>query len=185
MNDKLMKINLSANALIEKKFTDSLLEINSTTQKYGLVVTEDIAREITEARQTALKENDRVDFNPDTSVRLVKAFSESYYITQDTFSETIGEMLDLFYFIKNETNNAISDDEIIKEMLTVFNETCFGVMEVMQSKGLEKILRKHKFGDTNIWDDYEKKKLKFGDTDVWHDYEKLEEKLRHDDTWRE
>lgn len=186
MNRELIKIDLSANALVERKIIDNLLEINSTTQKHGLVVTEIIAKEIAAARQQALKENDRIDFSSDTITRLVKAFSESYYITQETFSETIGEIIELFYFLQNEINNILSDDDLISEMLITFNETCFGVIEVMQSKGVEKIIRKYKLGDTKIWDDYENQnRFKFGVDDVWHDYEKLEDKLKHGETWRE
>jgi len=185
LQNELIKIDLSVNALVEKKFINNLLEINSTTQKHGLVVTEIIAKEIAEAHNLALKENDRVDFSSDTVTRLVKAFSESYYITQETFSEIIGEIIDLFYFLKNEIDDVLSDDDMISEMLIVFNETCFGVIEVMQSKGVEKIIRKYNFGDTKIWDDYEKDRIKFGVDDVWHDYEKFEEKLEYGETWRE
>ena len=185
MNRELIKIDLSVNALVERKVIDNLLEINSYTQKHGLVITETIAKEIAESRQYALKNNDRVDFSSDTITRLVKAFSQSYYITQETFSETIGEIIDLFYFLKNEISDFLSDDDMISEMLIVFNETCFGVMEVMESKGVEKIIRKYRFDDTKIWDDYEKDRINFGYDDVWHDYESFEEKLEYGETWRE
>ena len=91
----------------------------------------------------------------------------------------------MFYFIKNEIEDALSDDDLISEMLIIFNETCFGAIEVMQSKGLEKIIRKYRFGDTKIWDDYEKMREVFGVDDVWHDYESLEDKLKYGENWRE
>ena len=185
MNRELIKIDISVNALVERKVIDNLLEINSYTQQHGLVMTETIAKEIAEARQAALRDYGRVDFSSDTTARLVKAFSQSYYITQETFSEIIGEIIELFYFIKNELGNTLSDDDLISEMLIVFNETCFGTVEVMQSKGVEKIIRKHKLGDTKIWDDYEKDRIVFGVDDVWHDYESLEDKLKYGENWRE
>ena len=195
MNRELVKIDFSPNALIERKIVAHLLEINSTTQKHGLILTEAIAKEIAEARQYALKENDRIDFSSDTLTRLVKAFSESYYITQENFSEIIGEMLDLFYFLKNEIDDVLSDDDMISEMLIVFNETCFGAMEAMYGRGVEKIIRKYSFGDRKIWDGYENPDRfsfgvkeawhEFGVDDVWHDYEKLEDKWEYGETWRE
>ena len=187
MNRELIKIDLSTHALIERKLVDNLLEAAATAQKHGLVLTETMAKEIVASREQTLKDNDRVDFSSDTVTRLVKAFSESYYITQETFSETICEIIELFYFLKNEINDVISDDDMIREMLIVFNETCFGVMEIMQSKGVEKIVRKYRFGDTGIWADYENphRRFKFGTGDVWDDYEKLEDKWEHGETWRE
>ena len=156
MNRELIKLDFSPNALIEKKLAADLLEVNSTTQKYGLILTEQIAKEIIEARQYALKANDRVDFSSDTLTRLVKAFSQSYYITQETFSEIIGEIIDLFYFLKNEIKDEISDDDMISEMLIVFNDYCAGVMELMQNKGVEMIIRKYRFKEwadlADIWD---------------------------------
>jgi hypothetical protein len=160
---------------------NSLLETNSTTQKYGLVLTEAIAREIAEARAFALKDNDRLDFSPATTARLVKAFSQSYYITQETFSETIGGMLELFYFLKNEIAGYadLSDDDMINEMLIVFNDYCAGVMELMENKGVEKIIRKYKFGDTEIWDSSTSTgEFIYIDTDGG-------EQFVYDETWRE
>lgn len=183
MDRNLIKIDLSVNTLAERNLVNNLLEINSTTQRHGLIVTEIIAKEIAEARRQSLKDNDRVDFSSDTTARLVKAFSESYYITQETFSETIAEIIELFYFLKNEINDVLSDDDMISEMLIVFNETCFGVMEIMQSKGVEKIIRKYRFGDTEIWDDYE---IDNRNRDwVCSENERLEDRLEYGETWRE
>ena len=152
MNRELIKIDLSPHALVERKLLDNLLEAATTAQKHGLILTEAIAKDIVAAREQTLKDNDRVDFSSDTITRLVKAFSQSYYITQETFSETICEIIELFYFLKNEINDVLSDDDMIYEMLDVFNNHCQGAMELMQNKGVEKIIRKYRLGDIEIWD---------------------------------
>lgn len=184
MNRELIKIDLSPNALIERKLVDNLLEINSTTQKHGLILTETIAKEIVAARQKALKENDRIDFSADTTTRLVKAFSQSYYIAQETFSEMIGEMIDLFYFLKNEINDVLSDDDMISEMLIVFNDYCAGEMELMQNKGAEIIIRKYRFKEwadlAEIWD----RSISSGEFVSYYEYDG-EEQINYDETWRE
>ena len=189
MNSELIKFDLSANALTERKLVNNLLQINSATQKYGLILTETIAKEIAVSRQQTLKDNDRIDFSPDPMVRLVKAFSQSYYITQDTFSEVISEMIELFYFLKNEIidedgNEILSDDDMISEMLIVFNDYCAGEMELMQNKGVEIIIRKYRFKGwadlSDIWD----RSISSGEFISYYEYDG-EEQINYDETWRE
>ena len=184
LNKELIKIDLSPDALVERNLVSRLLEINSATQKHGLILTEAIAKEITEARQHALKVNDRVDFSSDTVTRLVKAFSQSYYITQENFSEIIGEILDLFYFLKNEIKDALSDDEMISEMLIVFNDYCAGEIELMQNKGVEIIIRKHRFREwadlADVWD----RSISSGEFVSYYEYDG-EEQINYDETWKE
>ena len=183
MNKELIKLDFSTNALIERKAVKDLLEINATTQKYGLIMTEQIAKEIAEARQHALKANDMIDFSPDTLTRLVRAFSQSYFITQETFAEIIGEITDLFYFLRDEIKGALSDDDLISEMLIVFNDYCAGAMELMQNKGAEIIIRKYRFREwadlADIWSrEISSQEFVYYDRDG-------EEHIDYDEAWRE
>ena len=136
-------------------------------------MTENAAREIAAFRRKFLTENERVEIKSDAITRLTSAFLESRYINQEDLSETIGELINIFYFIQDEIPHVLSDDDLISEMLDVFIETCNGVIEVMQSKGLEKILRKYKMNDTRIWNDYEHEEWGSGE---YNEY---------DESWRE
>ena len=139
----------------DKKFIAGLMDLDAKANNYGLIINESTAKEIAVYRNKALIENERFEINSNAITRLTSAFLETRYINQEDFADIIGEIINLFYYIKNETENAVPDDDLISEMLKVFNETCFGSVELMQSKGLEKILRKFNFDDTDIWDDYE------------------------------
>ena len=139
----------------DRQFIQNLVDLNAKANNYGLVISEAVAIEIAMYRSQALTEHERFETNSNAISRLTSAFLETRYINQEDFAHTIGEIINLFYLIKNETENNISDDDLISELLKVFTETCFGSLEIMQSKGLEKILRKYKFDDKNIWDDYE------------------------------
>jgi len=156
----------------DKNFIKDLVDLNAKANNYGLTITENIAREISVHRQAALIENERVELKSDAITRLTSAFLQTRYINQEDFAETMGEIINLFYYIKNETGFFFTDDELIKEMLKVFTETCFGSLELMQGKGLEKILRKDKYDDKRIWNDYENKN--------WEDYYETEY-----ESWRE
>ncbi|MCL1794150.1 MAG: DUF6323 family protein [Oscillospiraceae bacterium] len=165
----------------DKKFIQKLVDLDAKANNYGLAVTEGIAREIAAYRNQALAENERFELNSDSMARLTSAFLETRYIEQEDFAATIGEIINLFYLIKNETENTISDDDLISIMLDTFqNNPCYGSIENMQSKGLEKILREYKFGDTEIWDD----KVSTGDGYVRD--RNVEEEFDYDeDGWRE
>ena len=187
-NSSVTKSNCNFSALIKlnenQKFIESIKDLNAKANNYGLAITENAAREISVRRRNALTENERVEIKSDAITRLTSAFLDSRYITQNELSETIGEIIDIFYYLKNETENSVSDDDLISEMLDVFTNTCCGSVELMQSKGAEKILRRVKFGDTEIWDD----KIKWGEDESFsRDLRDLnrEELLEYEDGWRE
>ena len=152
----------------DKKFIEKLVDLNAKANNYGLVITESVAREIAVYRNNALIENERVEMKSDAIARLTSAFLETRYIEQQDFAATIGEIINLFYLIKTETENTISDDDLISEMLKVFDNTCFGVIEIMWNKGTEKILRKYKFNDRDIWGDYEYEE-EYGEYESWRE----------------
>jgi len=164
MSGKLIKTDFSLADFNDGKIVRDLVSLNPFTRNHGLIITEEAARYIMSARKEALRYNGRVEFKSDAILRLVRAFSASPYIFQNNFHESIGEIIDLFYYIKNETENRISDDDLISELLEIFNGTCQGEIELLQSKGLEKIVRRFRMGDEEIWEDY-------GDGEEDYDYE--------------
>ena len=177
MSNSLAKSVFSLTAVNDKKLVLDLVEASVFAETHGLFITAQIAEDIAASRREALKNNGRVELRSDAIIRLTRAFSGSCYIEQSQFAHIIGEIIDLFYYIKNETENIVSDDDLISEMLETFDETCHGDIENMQSKGLEKILRRVKFGDEKIWSDYEN----HGRDDLYTRKELYE----HEETWRE
>lgn len=163
----------------DKKFIRSIVDLNAKANNYGLTITENIAKEISLRRREALNENERFEFKSDAITRLTSAFLETRYINQDEFAYIIGEIIDIFYYLKNETENTISDDDLISEMLDTFTHLCFGSIEQMQSKGIEKILRRYKFNDTEIWDNT----VTSGE-DTYRDINR-EELIGYEEDWRE
>ena len=176
----------------DKKFIGNLVDLNAKANNYGLTITENTAREIALRRKNALTENERFEIKSDAITRLTSAFLETRYINQEDFAYTIGEIISIFYYLKNETENTISDDDLISEMYKTFtNNPCYGSIEQMQSKGIEKILREYKlddrgnkWNDTEIWDD---KIEGFPSKPGMKDLRDLnrEELLEHEDEWRE
>jgi len=167
----------------DKKLIENIVGLNAKANNFGLTITENIAREISFRRKEALKENERFEPKSGAVTRLISAFLETRYINQEDFAYVIGEIIDIFYFLKTETENSIPDDDLISEMFNVFTYSCFGSLEQMQSKGIEKILREYKLDDRgNKWNDTE-----IWDDKVWDNERPIyrEELIGYEEDWRE
>ena len=64
------------------------------------------------------------------------AFCDSPYIKNDTYEDTLHEIINLFYYLKNDTWDTISDDGIIEFIKTAFNSRCHGSIELLSGEAL-------------------------------------------------
>ena len=55
-----------------------------------------------------------------------------------------------FYYFKNETLDEIDDDDLIAFMKSSFDKTCQGSMDLLQTRDLEILARKIRFGITDL-----------------------------------
>lgn len=120
----------------EEKEIGEIIALNERTAEFGLILTRKDAEEIVAAKREALKNSDRVEISGDVSVKLIGAFCDSPYIEQSTYKNTVNRLIDLFYELKNETNDLISDGEAIAFMKKSFNGECNGSLELLAYKTL-------------------------------------------------
>ena len=120
----------------EEKETEEIIALNEKTAEYSLVLTRKDVEEIVAARREALKNFGRAEIACDLAVKLIGAFSDSPYIEQSTYKNTINRLIDLFYELKNETEDLISDGEAIAFMKNSFNGECNGSLELLAYKTL-------------------------------------------------
>lgn len=116
-----------------------LLTVNQDIQNYGLTLTEDEALSIIEKRNESLEDNGRLEFNNILIKKLINEFASSGYINQDNFAETIYDLIDIFYFYKNETYDKLSDDDLISIMRESYDNECEGSLDLLQCRTLDKI----------------------------------------------
>jgi hypothetical protein len=102
---------------------------NRATQRYGITLSQQDIQALVVGRLDALRETERVEFGGGVAKDLVLAFSSSAYVSQHTFVETVLELQDLFYDFKNESLEQIPDDELIKTMRALFDDTAGGSLE--------------------------------------------------------
>ena len=86
--------------------TDYLLAVNGETAQYGLTLTREEIRCVTETRQTALADTGRIDFSGELPAMLARAFCDSPYIAREEWASVLGELVLLFYEAKSSFDTA-------------------------------------------------------------------------------
>ena len=123
-------------SIMEQQATEQILACNEEIGKYGLTLTEQQALALVQTRTDALKNNKRIELNGGIVDKLVLAFCNSPYVEKDTFEDTLHELIHLFYDLKNNTWDTISDDELIRFMKNAFNNRCHGTLELLSGEAL-------------------------------------------------
>lgn len=144
MSEENLYLSLSSigGALMEQRITDKILACNQDTAVYGLVLTQEQAVALAHTRTSALKDTKRIEFNSGIIDKLIMAFCNSPYISNENYEDTLHELIGMFYDFKNDTWDAVTDDELISFMKKAFNGRCRGSLELLSSEALPQ-LSKH------------------------------------------
>lgn len=120
---------------------NELRACNELTAHYGLSLSEAQIQRMVEQRFAALRDTDRIEFGEGILKKLIYAFCDSPYITQEDYEETILELQESFYYFKNESMDLFSDDELIEFMKAVFDGRAQGSLEYLSGTSLEELCR--------------------------------------------
>ena len=113
---------------------NEILELNDTTNKFGLLLNATEITQILEERNKDLKYIGRIDFSIEVTKNLVANFCNSSFITQETYVETLQGLHTVFYHLKNETMDKIGDTILINLIKDYFENSCGGSVEVLKGK---------------------------------------------------
>ena len=133
---KIREVKMDENYLeiIDKRKQIEILNIkncNQYTSKYGLTLSDKQINDLLAKRTEILKEKGRVEFRGGILDKIIKEFSDSLYITQENYVETLYALIEMFYEYKNETMDLITDDELINFMKKSFDGICQGDLEYL------------------------------------------------------
>ena len=142
----LMKSDLTTNQLLQEQSITQILECNKDTAEYQLTLSREEAILLIDTRREALKATQRIEIGGGTIYKLIECFKDSPYLIQDNYAAVMSELIDTFYYFKNETLDEISDDELIACMKELFDEKCGGSIELLQGRELESIAHHIRFG---------------------------------------
>ena len=138
-----------SDGLLIEQAAIELIQCNEETRAYQLQLTKEEAILLIETKNEALKSTDRIEIGQGIVKKLLHVFKDSPYISQYNYVETIGELIDTFYYYKNETLEEISDDDLLDLMKELFDGRCHGVVELLQGKEMNRIAHNIRFGE---WD---------------------------------
>ncbi len=112
---------LNNNNLIAIK--NQILEINDKSVDYGLVLSPKDVEEVIKSRKDSLKTYGRIDLNMDITEKIMEILYTSQYTDKDDYLELINDLQDIFYYLKNETLDEISDNEILDKISEFYEKT--------------------------------------------------------------
>ena len=95
--------------------------LNEKTAPFGLILSPSQIAALQKQEGQALSRTGRVCFGKSILPRLAAAFAGSPHIQARDWADTLGELTDLFYALKRETEDALSDDELIGRMARTFD----------------------------------------------------------------
>ena len=95
--------------------------LNEKTAPFGLSLSPAQIAVLQKQEGQALSRTGRVCFGKSILPRLAAAFAGSPHIQARDWADTLGELTDLFYTLKRETEDTLSDDELIGRMARTFD----------------------------------------------------------------
>ena len=157
----LSRIFNSLNVSMQEQYMTEILELNEKTKEYGLVLTPKDVQLIMSARSQVLYSYGRVELSIEVTKELVEVFSSSSFIQQENYVDTLNELHEIFYYLKNETEDRISDMKLLHRIKEMFEEDCEGSLDLLKSRLEEyaeefrrKLIKKESLleGEDDDWD---------------------------------
>ena len=90
-----------------------------------------------EHKNDILKQTGRIELSFSALNLIVKTFINSAYIDQYSFKETIYVITEIFYTLKNDTDDMVNDKTLIKLLFDLFENSCKGEIELMHREVAE------------------------------------------------
>lgn len=115
-----------------------LISCNEKTERFGLSISEEEARELMICRNESLKKYERVEFGGGILEQLIFVFCDSQYIWQDNYIDMMKRLQDIFYEFKNESGELLTDDELITFMAEQFEGVCCGDPDYLEDTCLKR-----------------------------------------------
>ena len=136
MNDltEIMRLNLRATET-------ALRSLNDAASQYGLRLSDAQIAALAAARGEALARTGRVELGEGILPKLAYAFMDSPYIQRGDYAETLGALQELFYQLKNECEDGLTDDELVEAMQTIYNRKAHGSLEYLENLSVEHLYR--------------------------------------------
>lgn len=115
-----------------RQWLESVQAINERTRPFGLVLSEEDALMLLEERSAILKTEQRIEWGPGILPQIIDAFSDSGYMVQEHYAQTLVRLQEMFFYFKNDMDDEITDEELLNFMRRQFDEVCFGELDYLE-----------------------------------------------------
>ena len=123
----------SLNSNLQITQENEILDLNEKSQIYGLTLNKEDVKEIINSRDNTLKSDGRIELDIGITKMIIENLYKSQYTDKDDYVYAINDLHEVFYYLKNETLDQISDIEIIYIIDEVYNN-CSGRIDIVQEK---------------------------------------------------
>ncbi|HEX3031533.1 MAG TPA: DUF6323 family protein [Bacillota bacterium] len=141
---------LPLDQLSETAAITQIMRLNELSLRYGLTLSHSEALQLVQSRNDVLQAIGRIEVGSATLGKLISAFCDSAFINQQEYAEILHQLLEIFYYMKNETLDQISDDELIELMKYYYEIRCKGSLELLQGREMEQMARNIRYGVENF-----------------------------------
>lgn len=124
---------------------DDLVRLNSETEEFGLSLSGAQAVDLAQTHRLALSASGRIEIGTGAVEKIIRKFSRSHYLWQQDYAETLNEAVEAFYELKNETEDRISDSDLIGILFKGFEQYKGALGPFLQSRELDRLLRELRF----------------------------------------
>ena len=136
MNDLILNNLLIKN---DKLIVNDILKLNLVTEGYGLILTKDDVQKIIKNKKEILNDMKRIEIRDVIIQKIILNFYDSSYIDKYNYADTVSEIIRAFYIYREEFENILTDDEIIKHMKDGFEGICAGSVLLLETNYLSEL----------------------------------------------
>ena len=123
----------SLNSNLQITQENEILALNEKSNIYGLTLNKEDVKEIINSRDNTLKSYGRIELDIGITKMIIENLYKSQYTDKDDYVYAINDLHEIFYYLKNETLDQISDKDII-EIIDEFYNNCCGRIDIVQEK---------------------------------------------------
>lgn len=120
---------------------DALIELNSETSEYGLVLTVKQVNKLADCVQKALRESDRVEIGAGIMPILAAEFCTSVFVTRENYASVLEELIYVFFQVKTAVCDRISDRDLVRLLKDYYENKAFGSVEIMRERDIDRLIK--------------------------------------------
>ena len=120
---------------------EALIDLNSQTYEYGLVLTVKQVNRLTDCVQKALRESDRVEIGAGIMPVLAAEFCTSVFVTRENYAAALEELIHVFFQVKTAVCDRISDRDLVRLLKDYYENKAFGSVEIMRDRDIDRLIK--------------------------------------------